>query len=145
MLKGHYTTVKETPLHNWNLLKLGDSTALRKRKRGSKKDDAKAYEILMNDYISCYGFSTEMTVLMAKKRELALMINEYFKDVRANRRMLTFIDILESEIKTLEKDKKGSTVMELVAVLRSQGIVVDLKEWTIDDFEHQLRTLKNGN
>jgi predicted lipid-binding transport protein (Tim44 family) len=145
MLKTHYTKVKETSLRRWINVNDGDATALRRGKRGNDKTDAKAFETLMNDYISTFGFSDDYKAYLKQREITAKVMMDYLQDVRKNKFTYNFVEIERAKLEAMETENT-TKIIDIVSELRTKvKINVDLDNLTVYDYEYMVRNLaKNG-
>ncbi len=144
MLGIYYKTIKEAPVKARMDIDTQDYKSLRKFKFfGTKKNDLRAYERLMNDYISVFGLSEDFTKLWERKKRLAKLNTEYLKDFVNNRFLLTEIEILTKELEEIEKKQtKSNTMTEMVAQLIKDGATIDINKHSWYFVETLIR---NGN
>ena len=149
----YYNGIDEFPLYNWNKCQIGELSFVRKDiKEGTEKDDAKAWEVLYDDYLKEFGFGKESEQLF----ELQMEITELRLDfvIGDDNYILNHIDIIQHEIDNLLKkwEKGGSITTAIVHVSKWLGSIIIEKETTVkifytmmQEYRKEMEALKKQN
>ena len=118
----YYKSIKKLPYEKWILALEGDLTAIRLNpSKGNKQSDGLAFESLLNDQIKVFGFSEHFQKVWNLKLKLAKVNQEYLKDYKNNRFLLTEIEEIEQTIKKLEETTENVSFSDVVARMLNDG------------------------
>ena len=141
--KRYFRAIKGCSVQRWiDATSDGDLTRLRiNPKKGNPKQDAQAYEELMNDYLQEFGVSNDMQLIINKRIELAKTLMEYLKYPMDSRILLNDIAVLRAELEAMQK-QEGSSLIEIIGELARNGVNIDLEKDSIYKLEYIIRKKK---
>ena len=138
--KTYYRSINELPVGRWIEAQNGNLTALRKTNLGSKKKDAKIFELLLNEYIQMFGLGDQFSLIWKKEKQLADLNQEYLSDFMNKRHLLTDIEMLEREIEEIEKTVEKGNLLDVIVQLRKiNNVNIDLQKDSVVFVEKLIR------
>jgi hypothetical protein len=144
----YYLTVDECPLKAWRKGNEGDFKHIRKDfKVGNDKNDAKAWEMLYNDYIQVIGLSQDFILYLELKKAKINALNDFIQsdlNGKRNRFLLNKINIIDAQIRELEsKSCVGMTILDAFPIIsKVNGFHLKEKDLTVLEYHNYLKTLK---
>lgn len=147
-----FTSIRDLPQWNWNKIHATDNFIYLKKLPFYKKGDIDSSDYLKecfnniyNEFIEEFGWSEDFSELLAKKKEIAELKNEFIID--GDRTLLTFITMAEKDLEyIIKKSTKRMTFQSLVVHLeKKQGFPIDEQGITVYKFNNYLRTLNDTN
>lgn len=142
-MKDYYLDTEFLPLFNWRMInEKNDFTYLRKNNEvGTKTNDLKAWNIVLDTYYKEFGISDDYQVLLELKGDLAMVCNDFA--ISGDMFLQNKIRHLNEQIDELiNKPVDGDLNSAINTVSKWQGYRINQKEVMTNEFMYLLRDLK---
>lgn len=145
----YYKSISELPVKAWfDIHKTGNYNLLLKNKRRLTKKQivklSQAWESLVNEWITTFGFSDEYNIELEAKVELANMQADYV--INNDRSLLTLIAIEEEKIKMNNKEVKEPADLNSILAKMSKhyGFKLSARDLTTEEYYAYLNSITDG-
>lgn len=150
---GYFYNIDELPLYNWvRITEKREYYYTRKDlKKGTDELDARAYEIIYDDYIKTFGLNKLHKKLLEQMKKKALAELDFV--ITGDRFKLTLIELEVKKLEAMLNNNNNDTSIEasLVHISKWVGAWINAKNITVKEYfnlvneiQNENKTLKNG-
>jgi len=144
--ESYYLSIDELPIYNWNkIFETSDLDYLKKNNNKKVKEEflVELWVKLQNEYLDEFGLESIFKQKLEIQKKIAIKNYEFI--LKNDRFILTEIDILNAELKSLELNKAGLNFWQVKdKVEQSKGYRFDAKIVTVIEWFYALKELSNG-